>query len=79
MQSCPVANGSVVSLPMPVSACVLTYRRVLLRCLLRCSYGPTAWWWEAQELVRKLLLTGLVVSSRNRLQSSLQHLAKRFL
>ncbi len=25
------------------------------------SYGPTAWWWETEELVRKLLLTGLAV------------------
>jgi hypothetical protein len=24
-------------------------------------YGPTAWWWECQELVRKLLLSAVVV------------------
>ncbi len=26
-----------------------------------CSYGPSAWWWEAEELVRKLLLTAVAV------------------
>jgi hypothetical protein len=26
-----------------------------------CSYGPTAWWWEVEELVRKLLLTAVAV------------------
>jgi hypothetical protein len=25
------------------------------------AYGPTAWWWEVEELVRKLLLSSLVV------------------
>ncbi len=25
------------------------------------EYGPTAWWWEVEELVRKLLLSALVV------------------
>ena len=24
-------------------------------------YGPTAWWWEVEELVRKLLLSAVVV------------------
>ena len=24
-------------------------------------YGPTAWWWEVEELVRKLLLTSVAV------------------
>ena len=26
-----------------------------------CSYGESAWWWEAEELVRKLLLTAVAV------------------
>ena len=25
------------------------------------AYGPTAWWWEVEELVRKLLLSAVVV------------------
>ena len=28
---------------------------------LYLSYGPTAWWWEVEELVRKLLLSAVVV------------------
>ena len=24
-------------------------------------YGPTAWWWEVEELIRKLLLSAVVV------------------
>jgi hypothetical protein len=28
---------------------------------LYLEYGPTAWWWEVEELVRKLLLSSLVV------------------
>ena len=24
-------------------------------------YGPSAWWWEVEELVRKLLLSAVVV------------------
>ena len=24
-------------------------------------YGPTAWWWEVEELVRKLFLSALIV------------------
>ncbi len=28
---------------------------------LYTDYGPTAWWWEVEELVRKLLLSALVV------------------
>ena len=28
---------------------------------LYIEYGPTAWWWEVEELVRKLLLSSLVV------------------
>ena len=25
------------------------------------AYGPSAWWWEVEELVRKLLLSAVVV------------------
>ena len=25
------------------------------------AYGPTAWWWEVEELVRKLLLSAVVL------------------
>jgi hypothetical protein len=28
---------------------------------LYLEYGPSAWWWEVEELVRKLLLSSLVV------------------
>jgi hypothetical protein len=28
---------------------------------LYLEYGPEAWWWEVEELVRKLLLSALVV------------------
>ena len=28
---------------------------------LYLSYGPSAWWWEVEELVRKLLLSAVVV------------------
>ena len=27
----------------------------------RQAYGPSAWWWEVEELVRKLLLSAVVV------------------
>jgi hypothetical protein len=33
---------------------------LLPRCVY-CSYGECAWWWEAEELVRKLLLTAAAV------------------
>jgi hypothetical protein len=29
--------------------------------VMACSYGPGAWWWETEELVRKLLLTAVAV------------------
>ena len=28
---------------------------------LYMAYGPTAWWWEVEELIRKLLLSAVVV------------------
>ncbi len=28
---------------------------------LYLEYGPSGWWWEVEELVRKLLLSALVV------------------
>jgi hypothetical protein len=28
---------------------------------LYLAYGPTAWWWEVEELIRKLLLSAVVV------------------
>ncbi len=30
-------------------------------CGYVCSYGEAAWWWETEELVRKLLLTAVAV------------------
>ena len=29
--------------------------------IVRQVYGPSAWWWEVEELVRKLLLSAVVV------------------
>ena len=31
------------------------------RCDLDQVYGPSAWWWEVEELVRKLFLSAVVV------------------
>ena len=61
--------------PPPLSWCVVHCRiqcPLLLVCGLQtCSlgrygfmyaeYGPNAWWWESEELVRKMLLTSVAV------------------
>ena len=49
---------------MSARACVPNPSRVLPQetyGFLYLEYGPTAWGWEVEELVRKLLLSALVV------------------
>ncbi len=48
---------------VPFCTCVVDVRidhQLLFRDHDR-SYGPNAWWWETEELVRKLLLTAVAV------------------
>ena len=33
----------------------------VMLCTRYDSYGPRAWWWETEELLRKLLLTSVAV------------------
>ena len=42
-------------------ACSYSAYFALSRAPMHCSYGESAWWWEAEELVRKLLLTAVAV------------------
>ena len=46
------------------------------RCDLDQVYGPSAWWWEVEELVRKLFLSAVVVliESGSPLQVSVSHI-----
>jgi hypothetical protein len=61
----------VVGLPMSIMIILLRRRHTLfgegsaetwrVYGFLYDSYGPVAWWWEVEELLRKLFLTALVV------------------
>jgi hypothetical protein len=62
-----MAVAMVLGLPLGVYVLLARRRRTLFGPaaistrrrfgFLYEAYGPTAWWWETEELVRKLLLT----------------------
>jgi hypothetical protein len=61
----------VAGLPLSIAVILVRRRRVLFGAgsaetrrvygFLYEAYGPVAWWWEVEELLRKLFLTALVV------------------
>jgi hypothetical protein len=61
----------VVGLPLSITIILVRRRRTLfgdgsdetrrVYGFLYDAYGPVAWWWEVEELLRKLFLTALVV------------------
>jgi hypothetical protein len=61
----------VVGLPLSIAIILVKRRRMLfgdgsaetrrVYGFLYEAYGPVAWWWEVEELLRKLFLTALVV------------------
>ena len=65
--------GFVVGLPLAILLILFRRRRSLFGPSLAAAantarlgflysaYGPTAWWWEIEELMRKLLLTAIAV------------------